>query len=655
MTTNECVSHSYSLMYDCLTSISTLCCILTLPIRSVSLALSVFSASPFVGLSRSLSLSLSLSRSPSACASSTLDIDALPSSQWYAAAWSAKKDFFPVDDPAWSGWDTWTRFRVDPVDWAATPALLVEHDDAQIKQRHLDGEFILGGLSDHVLPQYATVPNAKAVMIDVENGSLSAGLMYMRVALAAHAQCVASMTQWEYVLRPAVRSPSQKRCTDQAEQWRCERAYWDAVQAADESAARFTTTGAQEVKDTFGLPGKPRSCLGGVRDEPRHSLLQRCSDTFATLMELKDVLPTHEDDTITDARVLDLLKDPCLSQLTRAFHPSWIEGAPLTWEDTWKSDVRMHDNMDMTEFIKDETSMERGSESDTEAGKILAQRDCAVTPTSPPKTPVRGLGDARTRAASVTSALVLDMSKKGKAAKEAGGSASRFAPSLGKGKNKSDAQVVAAGTGRKSKRPKVSATHSSTHSQNEHMMLVCTAANCDMSDCDNRLEPWLVAPKKVHWIAENHGFPAPLGLVTTAPVADGTWVSSFGELVWNPTTARVAASGYSLRFFIPTALGQKACWGTPKTNWFKKHTGGYINHTCCLACRNCEWYPDDNASTFNVVTTRDLLAGEECLVNYFSGEAAPYSRLFEECFETLCTCCACTRKTPNCCSLSGAA
>ena len=172
-------------MYDCLTSISTLCCILTLPIRSVSLALSVFSASPFVGLSRSLSLSLSLSRSPSACASSTLDIDALPSSQWYAAAWSAKKDFFPVDDPAWSGWATWTRFRVDPVDWAATPALLVEHDDAQIKQRHLDGEFILGGLSDHVLPQYATVPNAKAVMIDVENGSLSAGLMYMRVALAA--------------------------------------------------------------------------------------------------------------------------------------------------------------------------------------------------------------------------------------------------------------------------------------------------------------------------------------------------------------------------------------------------------------------------------------------------------------------------------------
>ena len=140
----------------------------------------------------------------------------------------------------------------------------------------------------------------------------------------------------------------------------------------------------------------------------------------------------------------------------------------------------------------------------------------------------------------------------------------------------------------------------------------------------------------------------------TAPVPDGTWVSSFGELVWNPSNARVAASGYSLRFFIPTALCQKACWGTPKTNWFKKHTGGYINHTCCLACRNCEWYPDDNASTFNVVTTRDLLAGEECLVNYFSGEAAPYSRLFEECFETLCTCCACTRKTPNCYSLVGA-
>ena len=216
MTTNECVSHSYSLMYDCLTSISTLCCILTLPIRSVSLALSVFSASPFVGLSRSLSLSLSLSRSPSACASSTLDIDALPSSQWYAAAWSAKKDFFPVDDPAWSGWDTWTRFRVDPVDWAATPALLVEHDDAQIKQRHLDGEFILGGLSDHVLPQYATVPNAKAVMNDVANGSLSAGLMYMRVALAAHAQCVASMKQWEYILRPAERCPSQKRISELA-------------------------------------------------------------------------------------------------------------------------------------------------------------------------------------------------------------------------------------------------------------------------------------------------------------------------------------------------------------------------------------------------------------------------------------------------------
>ena len=46
-----------------------------------------------------------------------------------------------------------------------------------------------------------------------------------------------------------------------------------------------------------------------------------------------------------------------LSQLTSAFHPSWIEDAPLTWEDTWKSDARMHDNMDMTEFIKDETSM----------------------------------------------------------------------------------------------------------------------------------------------------------------------------------------------------------------------------------------------------------------------------------------------------------
>ena len=114
-------------------------------------------------------------------------------------------------------------------------------------------------------------------------------------------------------------------------------------------------------------------------------------------MELKDALPTHEDDLITDARVLDLLKDPCLSQLTRAFHPSWIEDAPLTWEGTWKSDARMHDNMDMTEFIKDETSMERGSESDTEAGKILAQRASpapTVTPTSPPATPVLGLGDA---------------------------------------------------------------------------------------------------------------------------------------------------------------------------------------------------------------------------------------------------------------------
>ena len=67
MTTNECVSHSYSLMYDCLTSISTLCCILTLPIRSVSLALSVFSASPFVGLSRSLSLSLPVTLSLCMC------------------------------------------------------------------------------------------------------------------------------------------------------------------------------------------------------------------------------------------------------------------------------------------------------------------------------------------------------------------------------------------------------------------------------------------------------------------------------------------------------------------------------------------------------------------------------------------------------------
>ena len=61
MTTNECVSHSYSLMYDCLTSISTLCCILTLPIRCLSLSLALFSVSRFACLSLSHALPLTLS------------------------------------------------------------------------------------------------------------------------------------------------------------------------------------------------------------------------------------------------------------------------------------------------------------------------------------------------------------------------------------------------------------------------------------------------------------------------------------------------------------------------------------------------------------------------------------------------------------------
>ena len=224
-------------------------------------------------------------------------------------------------------------------------------------------------------------------------------------------------------------------------------------------------------------------------------------------------------------------------------------------------------------------------------------------------------------------------------------------------KRASTAEGKGSATKKKVAKKKVSALSTTSHEQNPGMCLACHPDNCDLphSECDNRLKSGLVAPCAVQWIQADVANSQERGLFTTARVPARTWVSSFGPMQWAPGTALVNANGYRLRFRVETKLGQAVKWGTPKPGWATLHTAPYINHTCCEHCRNCEWWADDHADTFNVLTTRALSRGEELLANYVTGESPPYSLHFRRLFKETCACCACRGTTKNCWALPAAA
>jgi hypothetical protein len=294
-------------------------------------------------------------------------------------------------------------------------------------------------------------------------------------------------------------------CMSDPQEQRFQAAYFDAVQAEDESSGCFSTTGAQEVTDNFALPAKTQWYLGGVRPQPLGGLLQQCSETFARLQELKDDLPRHEDDTITesDGRRPGLAQRPSdasplqdLSPLLDRRYAHHLAGDV----EIGCSHARQHGH----DRVKDESSMaKRTSDCDTTPtisdsqappGRVLAAASPAKTMSHTASPRKRDRAAAGPRAASDMHRDVLPwrgamkvkvQAPAGQGAAKTIRNTSRFTPEFGKSKPKKQAKAELEDENQSHKKAKVRgcATSTCTHSQNAPMMLVCTAANCDVSEC----------------------------------------------------------------------------------------------------------------------------------------------------------------------------
>ena len=113
--------------------------------------------------------------------------------------------------------------------------------------------------------------------------------------------------------------------------------------------------------------------------------------------------------------------------------------------------------------------------------------------------------------------------------------------------------------------------------------------------------------------------------------------------------SNVAKNGYSLPFTNkPTPLGYSSAWGTPQRGWQGRYHGPWINHTCCSRHCNTAYVADEDAHTYNVITTQVVAHRQEYLANYMAGYARPHNAAFQQYFGVECACCACTHRTPQC-------
>ena len=113
--------------------------------------------------------------------------------------------------------------------------------------------------------------------------------------------------------------------------------------------------------------------------------------------------------------------------------------------------------------------------------------------------------------------------------------------------------------------------------------------------------------------------------------------------------SNVANNGYSLPFTNkPTPLGYSSAWGTPQRGWQGRYHGPWINHTCCSRHCNTAYVADEDAHTYNVITTQVVAHRQEYLANYMAGYARPHNAAFQQYFGVECACCACTHRTPQC-------
>jgi hypothetical protein len=206
-------------------------------------------------------------------------------------------------------------------------------------------------------------------------------------------------------------------------------------------------------------------------------------------------------------------------------------------------------------------------------------------------------------------------------------------------------------------------TASTAHDTNISAQVPCCADTCHLFPCMNSLKPSLGDTDAAAWLPKpgtRDRTPAPgLGLFATEHVPKHTWIASFGPMTWTSkkkekdakspaANSNVARNGYSLPFNKPTALGHSSVWGTPQRGWQGRYHGPWINHTCCAWHCNTEFVPDEDAHTYNVVTTHVVAKRQEYLANYMAGYARPHNAAFERCFGDVCVCCACTHSTPHC-------
>ena len=202
----------------------------------------------------------------------------------------------------------------------------------------------------------------------------------------------------------------------------------------------------------------------------------------------------------------------------------------------------------------------------------------------------------------------------------------------------------------------------SRHAANIAMEQPCEADTCDIFPCLNSMTMIEnTTPKEASWLKEDGlaralNRDACLGLYASGDVAPHTWIASFGPLLWSKKgdgsmvdNGHVGQNGYRMYFCNAlTPLGYKAAWGTPQRGWQGKHHAPLINHTCCKVHCNTRYVADEEATTFNVITTQHVTDGAEFLANYVHGFARPHSACFENLFSQKCKCCACTQRTVLC-------
>ena len=202
----------------------------------------------------------------------------------------------------------------------------------------------------------------------------------------------------------------------------------------------------------------------------------------------------------------------------------------------------------------------------------------------------------------------------------------------------------------------------SRHAANIAVEQPCEADTCDIFPCLNSiLSIENTTPKEAYWLKEDRlaralNRDACLGLYASREVAPHTWIASFGPLLWSRkgddimvANGHVGQNGYRMYFCNAlTPLGYKAAWGTPRRGWQGKHHAPLINHTCCKVHCNTRYVADEEATTFNVITTQHVADGAKFLANYVQGFARPHSACFENLFSQKCKCCTCTQRTVLC-------